>query len=333
MMCPQQWPVGASSPARSKEHYDRIFGDHRPHLARVHGSRASSALGREGVDDAGDHRAVIDLMELTEAQRSEMLASGQPRTHNRIGWALSALARAEALTRPGHARVQIADAGRRLLEEYPAGITDKQLSVIPSYQAHDAYRSYPTPAKLVSAETSVSAGDSEIDALAQMEAGERRLHSDLVVELVERLCVLSSESFEKAVFDLLAAMGYGAGDSSPQPFGDGRAGLVTQDAFGLDRVYVQARHHALGNMVKRSPVERFAGAMKKAGATRGVFITVSPYAKEALEFAKILSGSADNTRIVLIDGERLARLMIKYGVGVQSVRTFTVGVVDEDYFG
>ena len=35
---------------------------------------------------------------------------------------------------------------------------------------------------------------------------------------------------------------------------------------------------------------------------------------------------------MLIDGEHLARLMIKYRVGVQVARTYTIIKLDEDFF-
>lgn len=39
-----------------------------------------------------------------------------------------------------------------------------------------------------------------------------------------------------------------------------------------------------------------------------------------------------STRVVLIDGQRLANLMIRYRVGVQVRRTLDIVEVDEDFF-
>ncbi|MFO1352415.1 MAG: restriction endonuclease, partial [Gammaproteobacteria bacterium] len=60
-------------------------------------------------------------------------------------------------------------------------------------------------------------------------------------------------------------------------------------------------------------------------ANKGVFITTSGFTSQAIEFAKSVE------RIVLIDGPRLAELMIDYEVGV-SARTVKIPRLDTDYF-
>ncbi|MFD6675476.1 restriction endonuclease [Rhodococcus zopfii] len=270
-------------------------------------------------------------MRLTESQLAEQLASGQPRAENRIGWAISDLVRAEAVSKPARAQFQITEAGRKLLQQYPNGFTEKDLQSIPAYRAYE-----PPTRATASVSPIVSAEDAELDPVEQMESGERRLHADVGVELIKRLRAQAPEFLEQSVLDLLVNMGYGGTEKLAQRLGGsgdgGVDGVIDQDALGLDRVYVQAKRYGQGNVVQRPEVQGFAGALQGVGATRGIFITTSSFSQGAIEFAKSISDSAGNTRIVLIDGERLARLMIKYGVGVQSVRTFTVVAVDEDYF-
>ncbi|MEZ5151781.1 restriction endonuclease [Rhodococcus zopfii] len=270
-------------------------------------------------------------MRLTESQLAEQLASGQPRAENRIGWAISDLVRAEAVSKPARAQFQITESGRKLLQQYPNGFTEKDLQSIPVYRAYE-----PPTRATASVSPIVSAEDAELDPVEQMESGERRLHADVGVELIKRLRAQAPEFLEQSVLDLLVNMGYGGTEKLAQRLGGsgdgGVDGVIDQDALGLDRVYVQAKRYGQGNVVQRPEVQGFAGALQGVGATRGIFITTSSFSQGAIEFAKSISDSAGNTRIVLIDGERLARLMIKYGVGVQSVRTFTVVAVDEDYF-
>ncbi|MGV5046008.1 restriction endonuclease [Rhodococcus pyridinivorans] len=275
--------------------------------------------------------AVFEYMQLTETQLAEQLPSGQSRANNRMGWATSALARAEAVSKPERAHFQITDVGRALIEQYPNGFTEKDLQAFPAYQAYEPQTR--TPASLVS---SAEVAESDLDPVEQMEAGERRLHADVGVELIKRLRAQAPEFLEHSVLDLLVKMGYGGTEKLAQRLGGsgdgGVDGVIDQDALGLDRVYVQAKRYAQGNVVQRPDVQGFAGALQGVGANRGIFITTSSFSQGAIQFAKNISDSAGNTRIVLIDGERLARLMIKYGVGVQSVRTFMVVAVDEDYF-
>ena len=69
------------------------------------------------------------------------------------------------------------------------------------------------------------------------------------------------------------------------------------------------------------------GALHGQQANQGVFITTSKFTEGARQYADGVS-----TRVVLIDGQRLANLMIRYRVGVQVRRTLDIVEVDEDFF-
>lgn len=103
--------------------------------------------------------------------------------------------------------------------------------------------------------------------------------------------------------------------------------MIDQDALGLSRIYIQAKRYAPGNVVGRPDVQGFYGALAGNQAHQGVFITTSSFSRQAAEFAEQVPA-----RIILIDGSRLTRLMIQYGVGVQVKRTVRIVDVDEDYF-
>lgn len=75
-------------------------------------------------------------------------------------------------------------------------------------------------------------------------------------------------------------------------------------------------------------VQGFAGALIGKKARKGVFITTSTFSPQARNFA---SGT-ENLKIILIDGEQLAQLMIDHDVGVAQESRYIVKKVDLDYF-
>lgn len=126
-------------------------------------------------------------------------------------------------------------------------------------------------------------------------------------------------------------MGYGGVEQSARRIGGsgdgGIDGVIDQDALGLARIYVQAKRYSADNVVGRPQIQGFVGALHGQQAHQGVFITTSSFSREAGEYARSVSAS-----VILIDGERLAELMIKYSVGVQPIRTYTLVKLDEDFF-
>lgn len=143
---------------------------------------------------------------------------------------------------------------------------------------------------------------------------------------------MSPTAFEHLVVDVLLAMGYGGpagrGTVTPPSNDGGVDGIIDQDALGLSKIYVQAKRYAKDHVVSRPDLQNFVGALH-GKATQGVFITSSSFTSGARGYAEELGGGIS---LVLIDGEHLARLMIKYGVGVQVARTYTIMKLDEDFF-
>jgi restriction system protein len=158
------------------------------------------------------------------------------------------------------------------------------------------------------------------------------LEATLRSELLERLRNMPPAFFERAVVQLLVAMGYGS-DRGGTAAAIGRSGdggldgMIDQDPLGLDRVYVQAKRYAADNPVDSPAILQFSGALAQRGATRGVFITTSRFTEDARATAARLP-----QRIVLIDGDELARLMIHHDVGVRIAETLHVKRIDEDFF-
>jgi restriction system protein len=136
--------------------------------------------------------------------------------------------------------------------------------------------------------------------------------------------------FERLVLDLLIAMGYGgalpeSGTHLGKTNDSGIDGVINEDKLGLDTICVQAKRWK--DSVGRPVVQAFAGSMEAHRAKKGVLITTSAFSREARDFVDRIE-----RRIVLIDGQQLAQLMIDYNVGVATSRTYTIKKIDTDYF-
>ena len=153
----------------------------------------------------------------------------------------------------------------------------------------------------------------------------------LIAELRDRIHSMPPTAFEDLVLDVLHAMGYGDGteDSRIRTGGSGDAGIdgvIRQDQLGLEGIYVQAKRWQ--GSVGRPVIQGFVGALQGARAARGVIVTASTFSQDAHDYASSVS-----PRVVLIDGDRLAELMIDHNVGVSTRETYEVKRIDSDYFG
>lgn len=272
---------------------------------------------------------VADLVGLDADDRALVIGSGQPQFANRIGWALSQLARVGALAKPSRGHYRITDAGREVLAGFPEGVTEKQLDTLgedptSSIQPYVASTRQRPPLAVVGAETTA------MDPTEQVEQGISRIHADVAVELLARLCAQDPSFFESAVVRLLLAMGYGGvggrGLTTSRSNDGGIDGVIDQDVLGLSKVYVQAKRYAPGNSVQRPELQGFVGALS-GKADSGVFFTTSTFSAGAVEWADRVPA-----RVILVDGQQLATLMIRYKVGVQVKDTYAIVEVDEDFF-
>jgi restriction system protein len=149
-------------------------------------------------------------------------------------------------------------------------------------------------------------------------------------EILDKALAVDPAAFERFVLRLLEAMGYGKSgriEHSGKSGDGGIDGIISQDPLGLDRVYMQAKRYARDNVVQQPAIQGFVGALFGAQGDRGVFITTSSFSSGARQEAEKV-----NARIVLIDGDRLAELMVRHGVGVQAESTAVLHRIDEDFF-
>ncbi len=265
---------------------------------------------------------------LSEEELSEMLPSGRQRVFdNRVGWCRTYLMKAELVSSPGRAKVQITDNGLNFLKDH-ASITEDDLMKIPSFLSFKKGSENPEKTGGVSdpPQTADEKTPQEVleDAVEKLNAA---LASDLLKEVLE----MDPFEFETLLVELLIKMGYGKlqyGSTATKKSGDeGIDGVVTADKLGFDSIYIQAKKYKDGT-VGRPDVQKFVGALAGQGAQKGIFITTSQFSKEAIEFAK----KNLTYKIVLIDGAKLADLMIEYDLGVSTEYVYKVKRLDSDYF-
>ncbi|MDA1006025.1 MAG: restriction endonuclease, partial [Verrucomicrobia bacterium] len=149
-------------------------------------------------------------------------------------------------------------------------------------------------------------------------------------ELLSQIKSSPPEFLERVVVDLVVRMGYGgsrkdAGEALGRSGDEGIDGIIKEDPLGLDIIYLQAKRWE--GTVGRPEIQKFAGALQGQRARKGIFITTSTFSSDALEYT-----SRIETKIILIDGSRLAKLMFDHGVGVATASNYEVKRIDSDYF-
>lgn len=265
---------------------------------------------------------------LSLEELGEFLPSGQQTVFiNRIGWARTYLKKAGLLLSPRRGYFQISDRGVSVLKEKPSTVNVKFLQRFPEFQEFKGAKRDGVDEQ--EPELGVGNVPSQTPHEA-LEAAYERLRSELIVELLLALKLSEPAAFENIVVELLVKMGYGgsrkdAGRAIGRSGDEGIDGIIKEDHLGLDNIYIQAKRWE--STVGRPEIQKFAGALQGQRARKGVFITTSDFSKEAVDFV-----SRIDSKIVLIDGMTLARLMIDYGVGVTSVASYELKKLDLDYF-
>ncbi len=262
---------------------------------------------------------------LTDAEKNELLPSGQqPRFDNRVAWARSYMSKGALLksTRRGYFR--ITQRGREVLSENPSEINVKFLEQFPEFVEFRAkHREREKITESAETETLQTPGE-------LLETAYQKLREDLSTELLKIVTECSPSFFERLVIDVLVKMGYGgsrkeAGKAVGRSGDEGIDGIINEDRLGLDVIYVQAKRWQA--TIGRPEIQKFAGALQGHRAKKGIFITTSDFSHEAEEYvAKI------DSKIVFIDGEQLAQLMIDHNVGVTPVTSYETKKIDSDYF-
>jgi restriction system protein len=290
-----------------------------------------AAMGETRVPDVANR--IADQFELTQGERDQLLPSGRQRLlHNRTHWAKFYMSKAGLIDSTRRGWFVTSDAGRALLATKPHRIDVQTLFSIPSFAEFYKGSSATTDAQRNDGSAPVIPAITQTTPEEQIDAALLSQHLTLRDELIQRILENSPGFFERVILDLLVAMGYGGSRRNAAHqlgrTGDGGIdGIVNEDALGLDRVYVQAKRYALGTSVGRPDVQGFVGSLVGLSATKGVFVTTSVFSQQATDFVRHLA-----QRVILIDGPRLANLMIEHNVGVRVNRTVDFKRLDEDFF-
>lgn len=284
-----------------------------------------------GVNARKAHEAAADALDLTEQDREQLVPSGMQLVYkNRAGWAHDRLKRAGLSSTPQRGLWRVTAEGVDFVKQHPtplsAELVEKlamsyvNVSLRPGSSSHAASNASLTSNLVVPSSATLSPDDRLGQAIAE-------LRQSAVTELLESLSRASPAFFETIVLDLLHRMGYGANRTDLQQVGGsgdaGIDGIISLDKLGLEKVYVQAKRWQ--STVGRPDLQAFYGALAGQKARKGVFITTSSYTTQAVEFARSVEG------MVLIDGARLAELMIDHEVGI-TARVVRIPKVDSDYF-
>lgn len=233
---------------------------------------------------------------------------------SRVGWARTHLIKAGLIESPAKGMLKISSRGSSMLRENPGTKIDN--SFLAQFLKDD-----PIPD---------DRGESPEELMDQNFS---LIVEGLKAELLAEVIKMMPDAFEQLVVNLLLAMGYGGslpenGLVTRQNGDEGIDGIIKEDKLGFNQIYIQAKKWDRNGSVSRPEIQKFAGALLGQGATKGLYITTTNFSNQAKEFAtKQLS-----TKIVLIDGEQLARLMIEYNLGVTVTNTYVIRRLDSDFF-
>lgn len=263
--------------------------------------------------------------DLSEDELSTLIPSGKPRFANRVGWAKTYLKKSGLITYPQRGHLQITQRGLEVLEERPPKIDMELLKRFPEYIEFRQGNQ--------KEEDSSDDKDEELTPEEALENAYQKIRNDLADELLDTILKSPPVFFEKLVVELLVAMGYGGTQrETARAVGksgdEGIDGIIDEDKLGLETIYIQAKRWQPTSKVRSPLVRDFVGALTGKNARKGVFITTSDFTDDARNFVAGLS-----IKVVLINGERLANLMIDYGIGVTTQINYEIKNLDTDYFG
>jgi restriction system protein len=268
---------------------------------------------------------------LSQEQLSELLPSGKTTVfRNRVYWAKTYLGKADLIEFTKRGSFIITEQGKKVLNAPPRRI---DISYLMQFKKFRRFREASNNAGEKAQGETLTGSENDTQTPDEvMRSVHQKLESALAQELLERIRMVSPSFFELLIVNLLVAMGYGgsainAGRVLGRTGDDGVDGVIDQDALGLDRVYIQAKRYAVGNNIGPGAIRDFFGSLDRHKATKGLFVTTSMFSTSAKETAELLS-----KRIVLVDGNQLASLMIRHNVGCRIEETLYIKKIDEEFF-
>tara|TARA_R110001583_G_scaffold18601_1_gene73822 strand:+ start:10685 stop:11623 length:939 start_codon:yes stop_codon:yes gene_type:complete len=301
----------------------------KPFLQALQQSATNEVKLREIINSISDH------FELTDEERIEPLPSGkQPILDNRVGWARTYLAKAGLIDSPRRAHFIITERGITALNTPNLEINNQYLKQFDEFVAFKNLSNTKETIKDTQ-QTPVKLGMEEDSAITPDEALRKAykiINDALAQDILERTLNVSPAFFEQLIIDLLIAMGYGGTEEGTAhalgKSGDnGVDGVINQDPLGVDQIYIQAKRYKQGSNISSGDIRDFFGALNLHNAQKGLFITTSDFTSSAMDTAQKLS-----TRIVLVNGNDLAKLMLRYNIGSRDEQLLYIKRIDEEFF-
>ena len=271
-----------------------------------------------------EKQQIIDDFQLTEKETAELLPSGrQAIFDNRVGWCRTYLKKAGLIISPTRGQYKITDAGIKVYNENDV-IDD---NVLRQFQTFVDF----VDGSMQENHTKEIVASCDETPQETFDRVYREWNKSLANELLTEIVEMNPYRFETLVVELLIKMGYGRlqyeSHVTRKSGDEGIDGIVTADKLGFDSIYIQAKRFK-ENPVGRPDIQKFVGALAGQGAQKGILITTATFNKEAIAFVE----RNLNYKIVLIDGNRLAELMIEYELGVSTQYTYQMKKIDSDYF-
>ena len=281
----------------------------------------------------GEIRAQIARrLNLSDTDLKEMIPSGkQPLFNNRINWTCTYLKQAHLIENVSRGIYRITELGKKVIEEAPPQIDNDFLLQF------ESFRNYISSDKIADSDYVNQAIN--VDRIQNQtpqdifEDAYNKINNALAEDILTEIMKQSPVFFEYLVVKLLTKMGYGgsikdSGTVTQRSGDEGIDGIIREDKLGFNMIYIQAKRWDRHTTVGRPEIQKFVGALAGQGAGKGLFITTAQFTKEAKEYAS----KQHTTKVVLVDGNTLAKLMIEYNVGVSVEATYDIKKIDSDFF-
>lgn len=270
------------------------------------------------------YKAMIERFSLTQEDISIMLPSGTKTiVYNNVQWSVTYLVKAGLLKRVSRGVLQITSEGMKVLQDKPKDID------IAFLNKYDSFKEFHTGTVSGNASQTKDVEQEVIETPDYtFEEAFKQINDKLADEILSEVMKLSPTAFERMVIDLLQKMGYGSfansGRTTPITADEGIDGIIMEDKLGFDLIFIQAKQWDLDSSVGRPEIQKFVGAIAGKGG-KGLFVTTAKYAKPAITYA-------EQQRVVLVDGKKLANLMIEHNFGATVKKVFEIKEIDTDVF-
>jgi restriction system protein len=264
---------------------------------------------------------LVGVFNLTQEDIEKLLPGGGVEIRNRTQWAFKYLHVAKLLDKPQRGFYQTSERGKRILEENKERV---DISVLNQFEEFSSWRQG-------------TRNEVTQEQVAQNETPDERLRNAYMAlntetknDILKKLLECSPSFFEKLVLNILVAMGYGGsseevGEHTGKSGDGGIDGIINQDKLGLDKIYIQAKRWEAN--VGEPVLRNFVGSLTSRGAQKGIIFTTSNFSREAINYCDTVPQN-----IVLIDGNKLAELMMEFNVGVDTTENYKRHILDENFF-